>query len=449
MSRIEATNGNGNPVSGPLERIFRVSLIVGAVGIGLLALGAVFDAQQALRSYYMAYLFWLGIPFGCTTLLLVNRLAFGTWGIIIRRPLEAGAATMPGITLLFVPIAVAVALGQLYPWAAPSYFSEQHAEAVAGADADDGHDSSESEASEAEANAEAIEANHGLGMGHKKLWFGKPFFFGRCVLYFAIWNVFALLLVRWSTEQDRANDPWPVTRRLASIAAPGVILMFLSGTFALFDWAMSLDPSWYSTIYGAMLIVGMGLETFAFCNIVVTLLADRGALDADLVRPKRLRDLGNLMLAFLMLWAYTSYSQFLLIWSGDLTEENPWYLARSNGSWKVIVALLIAFHFFFPFTVLLFRSVKEKPSRLRAISIAILLVHVVDVYWLTAPSLGYASPVPSLLDFAGFAGVGGLWVAAFAFVLKGRPLVARNDPDLAELRAHDHEAPPAYTAGSY
>ena len=446
MSRIASTNGNGNgnPVSEPLERILRISGIVGIVGIGLLALGAFFDAPQALRSYYMAYLFWLGIPFGCTTLLLVNRLAFGTWGIIIRRPLEAGAATMPLVTLLFAPIAVAVALGQLYPWAAPGYFEEHHAESVA--DADGEH---ESEASEGEADAEAIEAHHGPGMGHKKLWFGKPFFFGRCVLYFVIWNVFALLLVRWSTDQDRADDPWPVTRRLASIAAPGVILMFLSGTFALFDWAMSLDPSWYSTIYGAMLIVGMGLETFAFCNLVVTLLADRGALDADLVRPKRLRDLGNLMLAFLMLWAYTSYSQFLLIWSGDLTEENPWYLARSAGSWKVIVGFLIAFHFFFPFTVLLFRSVKEKPSRLRAISIAILLVHIVDVYWLTAPSLGYRSPTPSLFDFAGFAGVGGLWVAAYAFVLKGRPLVARNDPSLAELRAHDHEAPPAYTAGSY
>ena len=445
MSRTDQPNG-ANPASEALERILRIAGIVGLFGVGLLALGAFFDAQQAIRSFFMAYLYWLGIPFGCVTLLLVNRLAFGTWGLIIRRPLEAGAATMPVMTLLFLPIAAAAALGQLYPWADPGYFEEHHAEA--GVDADHDHDD-ESSASEAEADAEAIEANHGLGLGHKKLWFGKPFFFGRCLLYFGLWNLFGFLLVRWSTEQDRAADPWPVSRRIGSLAAPGVILMFLSGTFALFDWVMSLNPSWYSTIFGAMLIVGMGLETFAFTNVVISLLADRKAIDADLVRPKRLRDLGNLTLAFLMLWAYTSYSQFLIIWSGDLTEENPWYLARSAGAWKVIVAILIAFHFFFPFIVLLFRSNKEKPTRLRAISIAILVVHVVDIYWLTAPSLGYASPTPSLLDFAGFLGVGGLWVAAYAFFLKGRPLVARNDPALVELRAHDHEYSHAVAAGSF
>src|SRR5690606_25019109 len=172
------------------------------------------------------------------------------------------------------------------------------------------------------------------------------------VSYFVVWNLLAFLLVRWSSGQDRATDPGPATRRLGLLGAPGLILMFLTGTFAMFDWCMSLDPGWYSTIYGMMLIVGMGRPTFALTNPVTTLLAERGAL-GDLPQPKRLRDLGNLMLAFVMLWAYTVYSQFLIIWSGDLSEEIPWYLDRSRSGWQYVVGLLAVFHFFLPFFVLL------------------------------------------------------------------------------------------------
>ena len=178
---------------------------------------------------------------------------------------------------------------------------------------------------------------------------------------------------------------------------------------------------------------------------MTTLLADRGALEG-LTQPKRLRDLGNLMLAFVMLWAYTTYSQFLIIWSGDLSEEITWYLDRTVNGWQFVVGFLALFHFFFPFFVLLFRSNKESTTRLRMISALIFVVHVVDLFWLLGPSLGYESPVPHLLDFAALLGLGGLWVATYVFFLRRRPLVVRNEPALIDLREHEHPHVP-HTGG--
>ncbi|QDV37101.1 YfhO family protein [Tautonia plasticadhaerens] len=436
--------GDGEGISSRLDRLFRISGVVGLAGLGVCIVGAAFDVRQVLGSYLMAYLFWLGVPIGSTLLLLINHLASGTWGLVVRRPLEAGASTLALMIPLFLPIAIGI--GQLYPWAGAVH-GESHAEHVEGDD--EGHAEAEGTTGSLgprytfalDEVVEGSDGGHASGYNHKEIWFNRAFFFGRAIGYFAVWSVFASFMVRWSTEQDRSEDPWPATRKMGKVAAPGIILVFLTATFALFDWAMSLDPAWYSTLYGAMLIIGMGLMTFAVINIVTTLLADRGALE-DLPQPKRLRDLGNLMLAFVMLWAYTSYSQFLIIWSGDLSEEIPWYLDRSAHGWQYVVGFLAIFHFFLPFTVLLFRANKESTSRLRAISALILGAHVVDVFWLLAPSLGYDRPVPHLLDLAAMIGVGGLWLAAYLFVLKSRPLVVRHDPGLIELRAHAHPQPP-------
>jgi hypothetical protein len=447
VSRFFGNNGDGNGPSPRLEQVFRISGIVGLAGLALCILGAIFDVQQVLRSYLMAYLFWLGVPIASTLLLLINHLASGTWGLIVRRPLEAGASTFLLMIPLFLPIAIGI--NQLYPWAGAQH-GEAHADHGAGDpehadDAEHAEGAADSHGPEYSFTAEAVvehsDGGHASGFNHKELWFNRAFFFGRAIGYFAIWSLFAFFMVRWSTEQDQARDPLPATRRMGRVAAPGIILVFLTATFAMFDWAMSLDPAWYSTLYGAMLILGMGLMTFALTNIVTTLLADQGALE-DLPQPKRLRDLGNLMLAFVMLWAYTSYSQFLIIWSGDLSEEIPWYLVRSANGWQYVVGFLAVFHFFLPFTVLLFRANKESTVRLRAISAVILGAHVVDLFWLLAPSLGYDRPIPHLLDLAALAGVGGLFLAAYIFVLKSRPLVVRNDPNLVELRAHAHPHAP-------
>ncbi|WP_169980294.1 hypothetical protein [Tautonia rosea] len=431
-------NGNGDALANRLEQVFRIAGIVGIAGLLLCILGAFYDVQQVLRSYLIAYIFWFGLPFACLSLLLLNHLAGGTWGLILRRPLEAGASTLVLMTPLFLPIAFGVS--QIYPWAGADHglshsahdSSENHA---ADTDHEDTHSDSDHESAGA-GHADSQEHGHASHFNHKEIWFQKPFYFARSAGYFVIWGVLAFLLVRWSGEQDRSPNPGVPTRRMALLGAPGLILAFLTGTFAMFDWGMSLDPDWYSTIYGAMLIVGMGLQTFALLNIVTTLLAERGAL-GDLVQPKRLRDLGNLMLAFVMLWAYTSYSQFLIVWSGDLSEEIPWYLQRSRFGWQYVVGFLAIFHFFLPFFVLLFRSNKESSTRLRAIAAFIFVIHLVDLYWLLAPSLGYQRPIPHLFDIAAILGLGGLWLAAFTFFLNSRPLLANHDPALVELRHYD------------
>lgn len=427
--------GNGDPLASRMEQIFRIAGIVGIVGLLFCIVGAFFDVQQVLRSYLIAYIFWFGLPFACLSLLLLNHLAGGTWGLILRRPLEAGASTFLLMTPLFLPLAFGI--NQIYPWAGAEHgtsHSSAHDHASEGEHPETHSDSQHAAASDE--HGEYEEHGHTSHFNHKEIWFQRPFYFARSAGYFAIWGVLTFLLVRWSIEQDRVSNPSIPTRRMALLGAPGLILAFLTGTFAMFDWGMSLDPDWYSTIYGAMLIVGMGLQTFALLNIVTTLLADRGAL-GDIVQPKRLRDLGNLMLAFVMLWAYTSYSQFLIVWSGDLSEEIPWYLQRSQHGWQYVVGFLAIFHFFLPFFVLLFRSNKENATRLRAIASFIFVIHLVDLYWLLGPSLGYQSPLPHLLDLAAILGLGGLWLAAFVYFLNSRPLLANHDPALVELRHHD------------
>lgn len=431
-------NGNGTGLVDRLEQIFRIAGVVGIIGLLLCVIGVFFDVQQVLRSYLLAYIFWFGLPFACLSLLLLNHLAGGTWGLITRRPLEAGAATLLLMAPLFLPIAFGV--GQIYPWAEPSHWDSHGSDH---ASENIGHGDPRGTEGEVSANVPPHmvedhhdEVEHSSKFNHKQIWFNKPFYFARTAGYFAVWGIFTFLLIRLSNDQDRGSDPLRSMKTLGTLAAPGLILVFLTGTFAMFDWSMSLDPEWYSTIYGAMLIIGMGLQTFAFINIVTTLLADRDALEG-LTQPKRLRDLGNLMLAFVMLWAYTTYSQFLIIWSGDLSEEIPWYLSRASNGWQYVVGALAAFHFFFPFFVLLFRSNKESTTRLRAIASFLFVIHLLDLYWLLGPSLGYERPIPHVFDLAALIGVGGLWLAAFTFFLKSRPLIAKNDPALVALLRHD------------
>jgi hypothetical protein len=217
------------------------------------------------------------------------------------------------------------------------------------------------------------------------------------------------------------------------IAGPGLIAMFLTGTFAMFDWVMSLEPNWYSTIFGAMLIVGQGLQTLSLMIIALTLLADRHAMQG-IVTPTRLRDLGNLLLAFTVLWAYTNYSQFIIMWSGNLAEEVPWYLRRSQGGWQFIAMLLMIFHFLVPFLILLVRDVKERSRLIRMLAFGLLVMHLIDLFWVTAPAMGYHTLGLSWMDPLAVVGLGSLWLATYVRLLRRRPLVARNVPDLEALR---------------
>jgi hypothetical protein len=303
------------------------------------------------------------------------------------------------MALLFLPIALG--LGDLYPWVRPG-------------------------------SAQAETA-----LRHKAVYLNTPFFVIRAVVYFVVWIGLALLFNRWSAEQDRTESPAP-TRRFESLSGPGLVVMFLTGTFAAIDWLMSLEPDWYSTIFGAMVITGQGLSALALMIIVASQLAGFRPLN-ELARPNQFHDLGNLLLAFVMLWAYMAFSQFLIIWSGNLTEEIPWYLHRSAGGWRVVAIALMLFHFFLPFFVLLLRESKRHADFLQKVALAILVMHLVDVIWLVmpAPPVARANPLASwVLVPAAVVGIGGLWLAVFAWQLRDRPLLPRHDPHLAEVLEH-------------
>ena len=261
--------------------------------MALCGVAAAFDRSAAMASYLAAYLFWLGIALGSLAIVMLHHLVGGFWGFLIRRPLEAAMMTLPLMGLLFLPLLLD--LGSIYPWARPT--------AVA---------------------ADAV-------LQHKQPYLNVSFFVVRAAIYFTLWIGLALLAQPGSSRQDQTEDPAP-TRWRQTFAAPGLVLYFLSMTFAAIDWGMSLEPDWYSTIYGVMLMIGQGLSALAAMIVVASCLRGSGRCRTWRA-PDAFHDVGNLMLAFTMLWAYMSFSQYLIIWSGNLTEEIPWYLYRSVGIW--------------------------------------------------------------------------------------------------------------------
>jgi hypothetical protein len=331
---------------------------------------------------------------------MLHFLTGGSGGLVIRRPLEAGAATVPLLALLYLPLAFGVSW--LYPWARVAATGHQG----------------------------AIEHSPYLT---------TSFFWIRAAIYFAIWIAMAAVWTGLSLRQDSAADPAP-SRRLQGLSGPGAVLLFLTGTFSAIDWAMSLEPQWSSTIYGAMIIVGDALATMAFMIVVSTLLASAPPMSA-IATPGRLNDLGNLLLAFVMLWAYMSFCQFLIIWSGNLSEEIPWYLRRTRGGWQWVAIFLIVCQFFLPFFVLLFRENKRRPRLIGRAALWVLGLRFVDLIWLVVPaSADPASPqipwVELPIALVATLGIGGIWIAFFVGWLKRRPLVPVYDPYLLEALEH-------------
>jgi hypothetical protein len=287
--------------------------------------------------------------------------------------------------------------------------------------------------------ARAGSTAHESGIEHSA-YLTESFFLIRACLYFVVWIAMALILNGLSNRQDANSDPAP-SRWLQALSGPGIVLLFLAGTFSAIDWGMSLDPKWTSTIYGVMLIIGDALATMALMIAVGSLLATNEPM-SEVATPGRLNDLGNLLLAFVMLWAYMSFCQFLIIWSGNLTEEIPWYVRRTRGGWQWVALALILFHFFLPFLMLLFRENKRKTTMISRVALWILFMHWVDLVWLVVPaSTDPASPrilwIEVLLSAVMTVGVGGIWIAFYIHWLKRRPLVPLYDPNLIEALKHD------------
>jgi hypothetical protein len=254
----------------------------------------------------------------------------------------------------------------------------------------------------------------------------------RAAFYFAVWLTLAFLINRWSGEQDRTSDPG-LPRRFRLLSGPGLALYGLTITFASIDWVMSLEPHWVSSIYGVLFGAGQILSAFAFSLTVVLLLTDRRPM-AGLLDHAHMRDLGNLLLAFVMVWAYLSFSQFLLIWSANLPEEVPWYLRRLEGGWQYVGLLLVAFHFALPFFLLLSRDVKHDRRRLAAVAGGVLLMRLVDLYWVMVPGFHHEAHFGvHWMDLAAVVGVGGVWLFVYLWQLGRRPLLPVGDPGLAEV----------------
>ncbi len=380
-----------------LDRIQRRALIAGVVGLILWALSMLFTPQQqVMRSYLLAYIFWFGMAIGSFAILMLQHVTGGRWGLAIRRLLESASRLLPLMAIFFIPLIFG--LRPLYIW------TEHHS------------------------------------------WYlNIPFFLGRALLYFVIWLTFAFLLNRWSYEQDHSSDP-RIARKLQLLSGPGLLLYGLTVTFAAVDWVMSLDPEWYSTIYGMIFMTGQALGSLALMTAVLALLSRYRPLSEMLDRGI-FNDLGNLLLTFTMLWAYTSFSQYLIIWSGNIAEETPYYVYRTHGGWQAVALFLIIFHFFVPFMLLLSRRTKRSVRDLSTLAIAIVVLRLVDLHWTIVPQwlqgqhkISHEAQVPRFalhwLDIVAPIGIGGIWIAAFLWQVKKRPLLPVHDPRLKEVSAH-------------
>jgi hypothetical protein len=325
----------------------------------------------------------------------------GQWGLVTRRICEAATRNLPFVALLFVPLLFG--LPRLYPWAAPG----------------------------------AAQSDHIIQM--KSLYLNVPFFVIRAIVFFAIWTAGSWLLNSWSAAQDRgevAVHPAD-TRRFSVISAPGLVVYVVTMSFAAIDWIMSLDPHWYSTIFGFILVAGQGLTGFALVIAVLAALSDVEPLATYLNTRLHFLDLGKLLLTFVMLWAYFSFSQLLIIWSGNLPEEIPFYYVRFRGGWQYVSALILIGHFTLPFILLLSRDLKRRPHLLAQVALGILFMRVVDLVWLVEPMFKHDGFPIHWMDVALPVGLTGMWVFLFARNLRSRALLPLNDPFFKEAFAHD------------
>ncbi|HXM77220.1 MAG TPA: hypothetical protein VN971_10615, partial [Thermoanaerobaculia bacterium] len=268
----------------------------------------------------------------------------------------------------------------------------------------------------------------------KRAYLNVPFFLVRAAIYFALWNAISYWLNKWAVEQDRTADP-QAARNMQKVSAAGLVLYGLTITFASFDWLMSLEPHWYSTIYGVLVMGGQALSAMAFLIVVLVWLSRRPPLDRIVVKA-HFHDLGNLTLAFVMLWAYFSFSQYLIIWSGNLPEEIPWYLRRLQGGWGWFGMALILLHFLLPFLLLLPASANRNPRTLVFVACLVVSMRFVDVFWLIRPASSPARLSLHWMDLAAPAGVLGVWFFIFLGQLLRRPLLPIHDPEFQEASEH-------------
>jgi hypothetical protein len=384
-----------------LARLQRWGLVAGFWGLLAGIIGAFLNIDQFLRSWLIGFLFCLGLTMGSLALLMMQHMSGGQWGLVTRRVFEAATRNLAFVALLFVPLIIG--LPRLYMWARP----------------------------------EVARVDHIVQM--KAPYLNVPFFITRAILFFALWAIAGWLLNAWSVAQDRgevAVHPAD-TRRFRVISGPGLLIYVVTMTFASVDWIMSLDPHWYSTIFGFILVAGQGLAGLALSIAVLAALSDVEPLAKYLNPNLHFLDLGKLLLAFVMLWAYFSFSQLLIIWSGNLPEEIPFFYARFRGGWQYVSTLILLGHFSLPFVLLLSRDLKRRPHLLAQVAVFVLVMRMVDLIWLVEPMFPRQGFPIHWMDVALPVGLAGVWIFLFARNLRSRPLLPLNDPFFKEALAHD------------
>lgn len=383
-----------------------IALGAGGIGIILWLVGLFFDPEQALRSWLLGFILWAGIGFGSIGILMLQYLTGGAWGVVIRRVAEAATRTIPLLIIMFIPIAAGITY--LYEW------THMHDDLVV----------------------------------RSRGWYMTNVgWIARSVVYFAIFAAMAYLLNKWSSQQDRSKDYDEAAGWLGKATAfsgPAIIVWVLVVTFATVDWVMTLEPHWFSTIWGLLFVAGWALSSFSFAVIILAFLSDKVPMDRVLGR-RHFHDIGKLMLAFVMVWAYFNFSQFIIIWSGNIPEETGWYITRTSGGWGWIAWGLVIFHFAFPFLVLLQQDLKRRAKLLASVGAFVLLMRVFDMFWLIAPSprinthgLEQGAFIVSWMDIVAPIAVGGIWLWYFFGQLLSRPLVPVMDPFLEKAVEHGH-----------
>lgn len=366
------------------------SLVIGVIA-AIVSVAGVFLAPGSFYSAYLiGFMFWLGLSLGCMAILMLYHLVGGAWGTVIRRILESGMMTLPLMFVLFIPILLN--LPKLYFWARPGL-----------------------------TDPKIIEIHQSyLNFNGILL---------RYIVYFVIWIGMAYFLNRWSTEQDSIAGQ--STLRFRAMSSIGLVIYSLTISFAVIDWVMSLQARWISTIYGLLFIAGEALSAFCFCVVVESILAKRKPM-SEYLTDTEVHDHGKFMLAFVMVWAYFNFSQWLIIWAGNLPEEIPWYVRRMNGGWETVGLFLVVFHFAVPFALLLSRQLKRKTRTLVWLASWLIFMRIVDIFWHIEPASHPTFHV-TWVHFTIVAGMGGLWIAYFFHNLRSRPLLAVNAPQTLRL----------------
>jgi hypothetical protein len=373
----------------------RLLVLAAATGLAGLALtlvgGLAFDARRALFSYLVAFVYWLGLALGALILLGALHASNARWPVVLRRFIETVPQSLPVFLVLFVPIALGA--GLVFPWVHPHGLDAEMAHAV----------------------------------HHKEPYLNVPFFLARAAVYFAVWIGVAWLLRSWSVRQDEAGGV-ALTLRQRRLGTGSLPFLALTMSFAAFDWMMSLDPRFFSTIFGVYWFAGSFMGAFAVTIIAATLTRAEPDGFGHHANVDHFHALGNFLLAFTAFWAYVAFSQFMLIWIANIPEEVPWYILRIDGGWRYMGFFLAVFHFLVPFFLLLSRDLKRSPRALSLVAAWLLFVHWVDVYWLVMPHLHADGPRPWLLDLAAFVGVGGLAVAFTVLRMRSAAPVPVADP---------------------